>query len=91
MFYIAYNKSVYVLFSLLFLLGITIDHLHLREGNTYYVSITACNYADLCSTATSDGVLVDTSPPVPGKVIDGIGNTDIRYQSSRYKLYSKIF
>ena len=72
-------------FSLVFHLDITIDHLQLHEGITYYVSITACNYADLCATATSDGVLVDTSPPVPGKVIDGVGNTDIRYQASRYK------
>ena len=48
------------------------------------MSITGCNFADKCVTVTSDGVLVDTSPPVPGKVIDGIGDKDIRYQSSRY-------
>ena len=63
--------------------GIKLDHLQLQEGTTYYVSVTGCNYADMCVTSTSDGVLVDSSPPVPGRVIDGIGNTDIRYQSSR--------
>ena len=48
------------------------------------MSITGCNFAYQCVTGTSDGVLVDTSPPIPGKVIDGIGDKDIRYQSSRY-------
>ena len=62
---------------------IIVDHLQLREGSTYYVAITACNMAGLCASEVSDGVLVDSSHPVPGKVIDGTGNKDIRYQASR--------
>lgn len=69
-------------------LDITIDHLQLRDGTTYYVTITACNVADMFTLVTSDGVSVDSSPPVAGKVIDGAGDKDIRYQASRYN-YNK--
>ncbi|XP_022107048.1 uncharacterized protein LOC110988105 [Acanthaster planci] len=63
------------------------ENLNLVPGLTYYVTATACNAADLCTSVTSDGVMVDVSPPVPGKVYDGgPGDGDISYQSSRFQL-----
>ena len=58
--------------------------LHLVEGMQYFVSITACNAVNLCSTSSSDGVVVDTSPPMAGRVLDGIEGRDAQYQMSRY-------
>ena len=52
-------------------------------GLTYYVTVTACNAADLCTSVTSDGVVVDDSPPLPGRVYDGRpGSGDISFQST---------
>ncbi|XP_022103295.1 uncharacterized protein LOC110986023 [Acanthaster planci] len=63
------------------------ENLNLVPGLTYYVTVTACNAAGLCTSVTSDGVMVDDSPPLPGKVYDGgPGSDDISYQSSRFQL-----
>ncbi|KAL4221421.1 hypothetical protein ACF0H5_019679 [Mactra antiquata] len=63
--------------------NIVLTNLHLVEGVRYYITITAYNAAGMYSSASSDGVLVDTTSPIPGHVIDGIQGTDIQYQSSR--------
>lgn len=55
----------------------------LAVGMTYYTSVTACNTANLCTTVTSDGFIIDNSPPSPGRVKDGPGTEDIEYQASR--------
>ncbi|XP_033637440.1 uncharacterized protein LOC117298344 isoform X1 [Asterias rubens] len=65
----------------------TADNLNLVPGLTYYVTVTACNAADLCTSVTSDGVLIDDSPPLVGRVFDGSpGAGDISFQSSRRQL-----
>ncbi|XP_053401094.1 uncharacterized protein LOC123523194 isoform X2 [Mercenaria mercenaria] len=56
--------------------------LQLAEGIKYFVTITACNTADLCTSASSDGFIVDTTPPVKGYVMDGTRAKDIQYQSA---------
>uniref|UniRef100_A0ABM0M5T3 Uncharacterized protein LOC102801709 n=1 Tax=Saccoglossus kowalevskii TaxID=10224 RepID=A0ABM0M5T3_SACKO len=61
----------------------TADNLNLKPGFTYYTTVIACNAAKLCTTVTSDGVLIDNSPPVRGAVHDGISGPDIAYQTSR--------
>ena len=38
----------------------------LRQGDIYIVRVTACNAVDLCETATSNEILVDSSPPQIG-------------------------
>lgn len=58
-------------------------NLKLVEGIQYFTSVTACNIADLCTTVASDGFMVDSSPPSPGRVLDGTGGEDIFYQASR--------
>ena len=54
-------------------------------GLKYYVTVTACNAADLCTSVSTDGVLVDDSPPLPGRVHHGAASDgpETGYQSSR--------
>ncbi|XP_062606252.1 uncharacterized protein LOC134268062, partial [Saccostrea cucullata] len=59
----------------------TVDYVHFGSGLTYYTSVTACNTAEFCTTAYSDGVIMDNSPPNVGVVTDGTSANDIEYQS----------
>lgn len=43
----------------------------------------ACNTADYCTIALSDGVIMDNSPPSLGVVSDGTTLEDLEYQSIR--------
>ena len=52
------------------------------SNDVYYVSVCAVNNADLRNCLSSDGVLIDFSPPSHGVVYDGIIEPDIKYQSS---------
>ena len=40
--------------------------LKLHDGVTYYITLVSCNGAQLCSSSTSSGILVDSSPPNRG-------------------------
>nr|XP_022322835.1 uncharacterized protein LOC111124268 [Crassostrea virginica] len=40
--------------------------LKLHDGVTYYVTLISCNGAQICSTATTTGMMVDTTPPSRG-------------------------
>ncbi|WAR06111.1 hypothetical protein MAR_021480 [Mya arenaria] len=68
-----------------------ITGLALMEGRVYYTSVKACNTAMLCSRASSDGFLIDKSPPTRGTVIDGLSGSDIQYQASRTHVGCKWF
>ena len=72
-----------VLSVVLPLVDIHLSDVTLEHGVTYYTTVEACNGAGLCVTVTSDGIIVDTSPPVAGVLFDGIGSDDVEYQSSR--------
>ena len=54
--------------------------LNLRQGDSYYVTVVACNGARRCSAAYSDGVTIDTTPPVMEYVRDGIMGPDMDFQ-----------
>ena len=69
--------------SVLFVPGASADHLRLVPGFTYYVTVTACNAADLCTSVTSDGITLDNSPPAAGRVYDGTYGSDVQFSSSR--------
>ena len=58
---------------------VTVRNLTLVDGATYFFNVRVCNHAELCVTASSDGVLVDSSPPLPGIVSDGYGGDDQAY------------
>ena len=68
----------------LFVTDIEFSFLQLSEGQHYYVTVTACNTAGLCSSATSDGFVVDSTPPIRGILTDGPLETELQYQASRY-------
>ncbi|KAL9987450.1 hypothetical protein ACROYT_G001763 [Oculina patagonica] len=53
---------------------------NLTHGDNYYVTVIACNGARMCSAAHSDGVTIDTTPPVVTYVRDGVMGPDIDYQ-----------
>ncbi|XP_069133969.1 uncharacterized protein [Argopecten irradians] len=64
---------------------------HLGVGVTYYTTVTACNTADLCSSVTSDGIVLDNSPPTAGVVQDGAYSTDIHYQAIQTYIGAKWY
>ena len=55
--------------------GLSLDH-----GDSYYVTVIACNGARMCSAAFSDGVTIDTTPPTMKYVRDGVMGPDMDYQ-----------
>jgi len=58
-----------------------LSSIHLGTGIKYYVMVTVCNTAELCTSVSSDGVMIDNSPPKAGIVQDGAGFIDLQYQS----------
>ena len=58
----------------------TLTGLSLHHNDTYYVTVLVCNYAGLCTAKSSDGVLVDTTPPIVHYVRDGLIGPDIDFQ-----------
>ena len=59
----------------------TVHDLSLAD-DVYYFTICAINKAGLRNCLSSDGVLIDFSPPSQGVVHDGIIEPDLKYQSS---------
>lgn len=42
----------------------------------FFVLLEACNGASICSSAHSDGIIIDKTPPVPGLVTIGRSTHD---------------
>ena len=59
----------------------TVGGLSLTD-DVYYFIVCAVNNAGLRSCISSDGVLIDLTPPIHGVVHDGIIEPDLQYQSS---------
>ena len=66
----------------------TLSGLSLQHNDTYYVTVMTCNYAGLCTAKSSDGVLIDTTPPVIHYVRDGLIGPDIDFQVSQPRFSS---
>ena len=60
----------------------TLKGMSLQHNDKYYVTVLTCNYAGLCTAVSSDGVLVDTTPPLMNYVRDGLIGADIDFQVS---------
>ena len=59
----------------------------LSSGVTYFVTVMAVNAAGLKATVSSDGILIDDTPPLPGIVFDGsLSGKDIDYQANTTSL-----
>ena len=50
-----------------------ISRLTMKSGVRYYSIVVVTTLSGLQTTVSSDGIIVDSSPPVPGIVYDGIG------------------
>ena len=59
----------------------TVNGLSLAD-DVYYFTVCAVNFAGLRDCMSSDGVLIDFSPPNHGVVHDGVIEPDLQYQSS---------
>ena len=59
----------------------------MQHDDKYYVTVIACNYAGLCTAKSSDGVLVDRTPPVIIYVRDGLVGADLDFQVSMTQIY----
>ena len=59
----------------------TINGLSLEHNKNYFVTVQATSYSGYVTTVTSNGVRVDSTPPVRGEVRDGKTLADIDYQA----------
>ena len=53
-------------------------------GQKYFVTVEACNNANLCTRRVSNGLIVDNSPPIRGLVHVGPGEGHAKYLGHRY-------
>nr|KAG5704406.1 hypothetical protein BaRGS_031112 [Batillaria attramentaria] len=60
----------------------------MEQGIRYYVTVRAVNDAGLMTTAVSDGVTVDVTPPVAGVVFNTHGHTNRHAQSSTTTMHA---
>ncbi|ESO88616.1 hypothetical protein LOTGIDRAFT_234474 [Lottia gigantea] len=51
----------------------SISELKLQENKIYYSTVLAFNKAGFCSWSTSDGIIIDSTPPSTGIIHDGLG------------------
>jgi hypothetical protein len=72
-------SDLYILPILILLTEYTLKDTHLGSGLRYYTTVTACNTATLCTSVTSDGVVIDNSPPTTGVVQDGRKNIEVHH------------
>ena len=66
----------------------TITGLNLKHNEKYFVTVQATTESGYRTTATSNGIQVDSSLPVSGKVRDGQTLTDIDYQADDSYIYA---
>ena len=66
----------------------TITGLSLNHTGRYFVTVRATNEAGYSTMATTNGVRVDSTPPVGGEVRDGQTLADIDYQASGAHIYA---
>ncbi|XP_052790278.1 uncharacterized protein LOC128224473 isoform X2 [Mya arenaria] len=62
--------------------NISIGNLTLEHAVKYYFTVTAVNTAGLHTSLSSDGFIVDTTPPTNGVVFNTITHRNVAYQSS---------
>uniref|UniRef100_A0A1I8JEP6 EGF-like domain-containing protein n=1 Tax=Macrostomum lignano TaxID=282301 RepID=A0A1I8JEP6_9PLAT len=71
--------------------SIKIDHLRLQPGQRYFVNVKGCNAGDLCSVASSDGVILDSTPPLNGIILIGSSDANQQYLRSSSSLEFSLY
>ena len=66
----------------------TIPGLSLKHNKRYFVTVRATSESGFKTTATSNGVRVDSTPPIKGVVRDGQTLADIDYQADDTYIYA---
>ena len=66
----------------------SIQGLSLNHTKRYFVTVRATNQAGYSTMAASNGVLVDSTPPVGGEVRDGGTLADIDFQADDTYMYA---
>ena len=64
--------------------------LNLRHGHKYFTRLYAMDSFGLKAVMCSDGVLIDTTPPIPGSFQDGAGEGDAEYLPSVRRVRGKF-
>ena len=52
-------------------------------GKKYYTAVEACNGAGMCHTVSSDGITLDNSPPIAGRVRVGSDGHHLKYHPQK--------
>ena len=66
----------------------TIKSLKLLHGSFYFVTVVAEDWAGMCTAATSDPVLVDTTEPTPGNIlVNDIKSNTVLFATSDSELH----
>ncbi|XP_013394005.1 uncharacterized protein LOC106161555, partial [Lingula anatina] len=61
---------------------VKLSNLALIHGHKYYIVVKATDAASNCGIAASPPILIDTTPPLPGKVVVGLEGTNALYAVS---------
>ncbi|ESO88609.1 hypothetical protein LOTGIDRAFT_165393 [Lottia gigantea] len=69
----------------------TFTNIRFIPGIKYFTMVTGCNMAELCSAMSSDGFIIDVTPPIRGHVMDGASDADIDFQASRTYIGGKWY
>ena len=70
--------------------AIQVSGLNLTHGNKYFTRLFALNQFGLKTVMCSDGILIDTTPPIPVTFQDGVGDTDAKFFPSTRRVRGKF-
>ena len=68
--------------TIIYIPDVIFEHITFLAGVKYYTTVTACTSAEKCTSATSDGIIIDTTAPRVGLVQDGTKDEDIQFQAA---------
>ena len=69
---------------------VQVSGLSLEHGKRYFTRLYALNSFGLKAVMCSDGILIDTTPPIPVTFQDGAGEADVKFLSSVRRVRGKF-
>ncbi|XP_045172526.2 uncharacterized protein LOC123534370 [Mercenaria mercenaria] len=68
--------------------NLKLENLSLQHNTFYYTTVLAYDEAGMCIAVTSPSILVDTTPPIAGKIaVNGMENDDINFATDKTELH----